>query len=134
MTMDAKQKALVAARVAQEKKGENVVILDVEGHCAYADAILVLSASSDRQARAIGSAIADGLRVKTRSALSDAQGGWTLLDFGDLVVHVFLADVRSYYDLEALWRDVPRVPVPAATAVEATPRPTALAERRGRIR
>jgi ribosome-associated protein len=134
MTLTAREKALVAARVAQEKKGEAVVLLDVEGECAYADVLMVVTAQSDRQGRAIGAAIADALHVKARGALGDAKGGWTLLDFGDVVVHVFLAEVRAYYDIEALWRDAKRIAVPAAEVVEATPPPPGGGLGRARLR
>jgi len=105
--------ATVAARAAASKKAEGTVILEVGGLLGITDAFVVTSGTNRRQVLTIADEVeaqvkaAGGpgpLRVEGRS---EAQ--WVLLDYGDFVVHVFLDEVRRYYDLERLWADAPRV-------------------------
>jgi ribosome-associated protein len=103
--------ARVAARAAADKKGEDTIILEVGSVLAITDAFVITSASNDRLVRTI----ADEVEAKIKAAggpgpirvvgLDDAR--WVLLDYGDIVVHVFLSEVRRYYDLERLWADAP---------------------------
>jgi ribosome-associated protein len=127
-------KALLAAKIAQDKKGFNLSVLDVEGKCSYADAIVIASATSERQARAIADAIEGAMKDAGggRPIFTGGSGGWALLDFGDVVVHVFLEDARAYYELDQMWSEAKRVPVPAS-AVEAIVAEPALAARRRRL-
>jgi ribosome-associated protein len=130
-------KALLAARTAQEKKGQNVTVLDVTGRCSYADALVIVSATSERQANAIADGIAEVVKKAGggRAQIGDGTGGWALLDFGDLVVHVFTEEARGFYDLDKLWSDARRVAVPAvAPLVTAASGPSALAQRKQRTR
>ncbi len=94
---------------ATERKGHKVVSIDVKGHCSYTDSILIVSGESDRQVQAIGDRISRAMRDSGWKPLSleggRGQGGWVLLDFGDVVVHVFREDLREFYDLEGLWVD-----------------------------
>lgn len=106
--------AQIAAQAALDKKAEDVVILDVRGLTSYADYIVVASGGSDRQVMAI----ADNVDEKMRKAGTRAigvegyeRGHWVLLDFADVVVHVFFEEARDFYDVEGLWADAPRVPV-----------------------
>jgi ribosome-associated protein len=105
--------ARTAARAASAKGGEETVILEVGAVLAITDAFVITSGRNTRQVRSIAEEVearlkADGgispLRVE---GLGDSQ--WVLLDYGDLVVHVFLDETRVFYDLERLWSDVPRV-------------------------
>jgi ribosome-associated protein len=133
-------KALEAARAALEKKGTNLSIIDVEGRCSYADALLIASATNERQAAAIADSVEDNLRGHdVRPLTREGRGGWLLIDYGDLVVHVFVDELRAYYDLERLFSDAPRVAVPlggdpdetpAARAAAAEARPRVFAQRR----
>lgn len=100
---------------ALEKKAVSPVILNVEGMASYADYFLIASGSSTRQVQAV----ADFLERKAREhgvhALSvegQSSGKWVLLDFGSVVVHSFYEPVREFYDLEGLWVDAPRLPLP----------------------
>lgn len=98
---------------------------------------MIVSATSERQAGAIGEGIAEAVKKVSgsRGKISDSSGGWSLLDFGDVVVHVFTEDARAFYDLDKLWSDAVRVPVPAiAPIVTATAGPSALAQRKHRAR
>jgi len=116
--------ALLALKYALDKKGLDPVLLDVRGLCSYANYQLVISGRSDRQVEAIAEGIIIGLRdegVRVLSHEGKRSGQWALLDFGDLVVHVFHHPARDHYDLEGLWIDAPRVAleVPAEAHVSA---------------
>jgi ribosome-associated protein len=104
---------IVAARAADEKGGEDVVVLEVGPVMALCSHFVIVSASNTRLARTIAEAveqeIADqgGPRPLRIEGLDDLR--WVLMDYGDFVVHVFAEETRRYYDLERLWSDVPRV-------------------------
>ncbi len=106
--------AAVAARAAAAKKASDPVILEVGGVLAITDAFVITSGSNPRQVRTIVEEVeaqvgrATGRKPLRTEGLDGAQ--WALLDYGDFVVHVFLDEVRRYYDLERLWADAPRVP------------------------
>ncbi|HEY0840469.1 MAG TPA: ribosome silencing factor [Vulgatibacter sp.] len=117
-TLEAPAAALAAARIAADaaldKKAEDVVILDVAGLTGYADCFVIATGTSDRQV----SAIADSIEEKMKKAghrpigvEGHGLGHWVLLDFGDVVAHVFYEEARALYDVEGLWADARRVPV-----------------------
>lgn len=100
--------AQAAAQLAYEKKAADLVLLDVRGKCSYADFFVIASAPSERQAAAIARSVDDGLRrggIKPLATEGLKQGNWALIDFGDVVVHIFLDSAREYYDLEGFWSD-----------------------------
>ena len=102
--------AMRAVEAALDKKGLEPVLLDVREMASYTDYILVVSGRSDRQVSAIADAILEALKDKKAVGTEGSrQGQWTLLDFGDVIVHVFYHPVREYYDLESLWIEAPRV-------------------------
>lgn len=111
-----KLKALQCARAAIEKKAENVKILDLTELSGFTDYFVISSGMSDRQVQAIADSIEDTMRKAGKELLSSegyADGRWVLMDFGDVVVHIFLDALREYYDLENLWTDAPRVKIPS---------------------
>jgi ribosome-associated protein len=111
---DAQRTAVTAARAALEKKADEVVVLDLRGVSGYTDYLVIGSGSSDRQLEAVAEAVEKELKILGHKLVgSEGQRGgrWVLLDFGDVVVHVFHQDDRSHYDLEGLWADAPRVQV-----------------------
>jgi len=131
--IEAKQKALAAAVAAQDKKGHGITVIDLEGECSYTDFLVVISANSERQTTAIAEAITEKLREShgERPLYREGQGGWVLIDFGDVVVHVFVEDTRAYYDIDRLWPNSPRVAVPASEPmVEEEVRPVIAMRRR----
>lgn len=95
--------------VLDEKKGEDILLLDLQGVCSFTDAFVICTAGS---ARTLGS-LAEEVRRKLRSSESrrpmqvegDAESGWILLDYGEVVLHIFSADLRAFYRLEDLWSD-----------------------------
>jgi ribosome-associated protein len=106
--------ALRAVKAALDKKAVEPILLDVRELASYADYILIVSGRSDRQVQAISDGILDSFKEIGKRPLGTEgarQGQWTLVDFGDLIVHVFYHPVRDFYDLESLWIDAPRVPL-----------------------
>jgi ribosome-associated protein len=104
--------ALQALAAAFTKNALQPVLLDVSALASYTDFILVLSARSIRQVEAIREAIELGLKERGQNAhgVEGERGGqWMLLDYSDVVMHVFYHPQREYYDLEGLWADAPRV-------------------------
>jgi ribosome-associated protein len=115
--------ALVAeiARYAADKKAIDVVELDLRGVLGYTDYFLVCSGNTGRQAKAIHDGILEGLKgehqVTPRRVEGSAQAGWILMDYLDVVVHIFTPETREFYRLEQLWGEVPaRVAVEGAQA------------------
>ncbi len=109
---DSQRTAVAAARAALEKKAEEVVVLDLRGVSGYTDFLVIGSGSSDRQLEAIADSVEKELKTQGHRLVgSEGQRGgrWVLLDFGDVVVHVFHQDERGHYDLEGLWADAPRI-------------------------
>ncbi len=104
---------LAAGRVACEKKAADVLILDVANLTTVADYFVFCSGSSERQVKAIADAIDQELWHKFAAhALTEggASATWILLDFGDIIVHVFREDIRAYYGIENMWRDAKPIP------------------------
>ncbi|MFC4225322.1 ribosome silencing factor [Lysinibacter cavernae] len=104
----------VAVAAAADKMGENFVALDVSALFPLADIFLMVSGRSERNVQAISDEVEDKLLesgVKRVRREGRSAGRWVLLDFGDVIVHVFHQDERSYYDLERLWKDCPAIPV-----------------------
>ena len=102
--------AVAAARAAADKQGERVAVLDVRDLIVITDYFVITSGGSERQVRTIVDEVEKALRglgVKPvrREGVEDRR--WALLDFVDIVVHVFVDEEREYYDLERLWRDAP---------------------------
>jgi ribosome-associated protein len=111
---DVATRARIAARAADDKKGDDILVLDVAEIMGIAECFVITSASNTRLVRAIVDDIEreifeqTGEKPRAVEGLRDAS--WVLLDFGDLVVHVFLSETREYYALERLWADAVVVP------------------------
>ena len=117
---DVRPLALEAVDAALEKKAERPTLLDVRQLSSYADYVLVLSGDNERQLDAFARSIEDRLRAKGKRVRGIEAGAgessWVLMDYGDLVIHVFLREARDFYDLEGLWSDAPRVPLTSASS------------------
>jgi ribosome-associated protein len=113
---EARKLAVDIAAAALDKKAVGLEILDVAGRTDYADFLVLMSGRSDRQVAALADGIEEALRKSGRRA-QNIEGReaarWILIDFGDVVVHVFQEEVRPLYDLEGLWEDARRVPPPS---------------------
>jgi ribosome-associated protein len=115
--LSAERKARQAARAALDKKAVGVVMLDVQRLSSVTDYFLVCSGKSTTHLQTISDAIHADLKasgVRPAHAEGVAASGWILLDYGDVLVHMFLEDTRAYYALERLWGDAPAVPVEGA--------------------
>jgi ribosome-associated protein len=107
---DAHSTAQQAAAAALDRKAEEVVLVDLRDKASYADFLVICSGSNERQLEAVADAVEKSLRGSGQRLIGaeGARGGrWVLLDFGDVVVHVFHQEERAYYDLEGLWSDAP---------------------------
>ncbi len=103
----------MAARAADAKQGTDIVGLDVGEVLAIVDWFVITSAGNPRQVRTIAEEVEAQVKAQSGDGPLRVEGmddaRWVLLDFGDVVVHVFLDEVRSFYELERLWGDVPRL-------------------------
>ena len=103
-----------AARAALDKRATDLVVLDVRGVSSVADYFLICSGTSATHVETISEAIRAELKsegIRPLHVEGVAESGWVLLDYGDVLMHVFLEDTRAYYALERLWGDAPAVPV-----------------------
>jgi ribosome-associated protein len=106
--------AKVAIEAALDKKALLPVLIDVSSMASYTDFIAIVSGRSDRHVDAIADGVLQAMKARGRTLLGQegsGSGRWTLLDFGDVVIHVFYHPVREFYDLESLWVDAPRLPL-----------------------
>ncbi len=110
--IDARQFALDCARIADENKAEDVVVLDLHDRSAICDYFIICTGTSDRQMRTIADRIdehADKLSQSRYNLSGYDQSNWILVDYIDVVIHIFNEESRRYYDLELLWGDAPRL-------------------------
>jgi ribosome-associated protein len=115
----------IAVKAADDKKAHDLVVLDISKIASFADYFLLCTGDSSRQMQAIADEIEEklkaiGLRPSHREGYQNAE--WILLDYMDLVVHIFSKDARFYYDLERLWRDGKKMD--ASAMIQATPKPS----------
>jgi ribosome-associated protein len=105
--------ALAAARAADEKKGEDILVLDLRGRSQCADFFVIVTGRVEAHLSAIVKGTQEALAALGARALgrgeSAGSSGWALLDYGPVVVHAFVPEIRNYYDLELLWGDAPRL-------------------------
>jgi ribosome-associated protein len=108
--------ALAIAAAGLEKKATAIEIIDVSGKVDYTDFLVLMSGRGDRHVHAIAKGIERNIKTKRKTAPLSVEGlsaaQWVLIDFNDVVVHVFQSDARYYYDLEGLWIDASRVLLP----------------------
>ena len=111
--MDSKTLALLCQELADNKKAEDVLILDVRKVSSVTDYFVIASGTSEPHLRAISEEIAGKLRddheVRARAMDGTLQTAWVVLDYFDVIVHVMRSDIRERYDLESLWGDAPRL-------------------------
>jgi len=111
--MDSRKLALLCRELADNKKAENIVILDVREVSSVTDYFVIASGTSEPHLRAIVDEITDKLRddhhLRAKAIDGTLQTAWVVLDYFDVIVHVMRHDVRDRYDLETLWGDAPRI-------------------------
>jgi ribosome-associated protein len=119
----ARELLTVAALAADSKQGDDLVALDVSGPLPLTDIFFLVSGRNERNVQAIAGEIEDKMieaGAKPLRREGRAEGRWILLDFGDIVAHVFHEEDRMYYSLERLWKDCPAIPLnlPVSPVVE----------------
>ena len=111
--MDSKKLALLCREYADDKKAEDILILDVRDVSSVTDYFVIASGTSEPHLRAIVDEVSDRLRedhgVRARAVDGTLRTAWVVLDYFDVIVHVMRRDMRERYDLETLWGDAPRV-------------------------
>lgn len=116
-TAEAVSLAIAAAEAASDKLAEDIVAIDVSEKLVITDVFVLCSAANDRQVKAVVDAVEErlhGLGAKPLRREGESEGRWVLLDFGDIVVHVQLAEERIHYAIERLWKDCPLIALPDA--------------------
>jgi ribosome-associated protein len=122
--LDGRTEALLCAQQALDYKAQDVVLLDVRGLSSFADYFVICGARSTRQAQGIADHLEEGLRehgVKPLGVEGRREGHWILIDYGDVVVHIFHETTRRFYDLESLWSEAERLAVEGSTPAVAAP-------------
>jgi ribosome-associated protein len=113
-----RERALLCVNASLEKKAKDLIILNVREFSAFADYFILCSGTSDRQVRAVAAAIRENLKKEGILPLGvegEDAGKWILLDYDDVIIHVFLESARTFYDLERLWSEATRMAVPDET-------------------
>ena len=108
------QKVLLIGKALSERKGKDLLILDVAKQSSFTDYFVLVSGRSIRQVQALADHVQEALREKKMKPLGVEgvrEGGWVLLDYGDVIVHVFYEPTRQFYDLESLWSDAQKVAI-----------------------
>lgn len=108
-TIDVIELAREIVDIIADKKGENIVLLDLRERTIIADYFIVCSGSSERQLKAIVNGITEEVKKRyglgPRGVEGEAETGWVLIDYRDIVIHAFDPEVRAFYDLESFWTD-----------------------------
>jgi ribosome-associated protein len=127
--MDSRKLALLCRKLAENKKAENAVILDVRKVSSVTDYFVIVSGTSEPHLRAIVNEVADKLRqdynLRPRAIDGDNRAAWQVLDYFDVILHVMRGDVREKYDLERLWGDAPGVGTTKTRRARVSPKPQA---------
>lgn len=110
--MSSREKAILCAREALHHKALDLVVLEVSRFSSFADYFIICSGTSSRQVQGIADNVERGLRargIKPIGSEGRQEGHWVLMDYADVIIHIFYEPVRGVYDLESLWSEAPRV-------------------------
>ena len=111
---DTKKRVILCVNAALEKKAKNIIILNMQKVTSFADYSIVCSGNSDRQVQSIAQAIEENMKKNGFLPLGiegEKTAQWILMDYADIIVHVFYEPVRDFYDMERLWSDAPRMEI-----------------------
>lgn len=111
-TLAGREIAILAAQIADEKKGDKIIVYDLRGLTDLTDYFVIVTAHSKAQIRAIVESISKDLKLRGTTKFGqegNENGQWILLDYSDCVIHIFSPQLREYYGLESMWGDAPRV-------------------------
>lgn len=118
---EATETAIAAAQAAADKIATDIVAIDVSDQLVITDVFVICSAANERQVKAVVDAVEERLHTRGVSAIRREgikEGHWVLLDFGDVVVHVQLAEDRMHYAIERLWKDCPLLELPESVTAQ----------------
>lgn len=112
--LDSRERAIKCAALALDKKALDVRVLEIRKLSSIADYLVLASGRSDKQAQAIADSVKQGLKKFGKAIDIEGlkEGNWIVIDYGDVIVHVFQEDVRRYYNLDELWGNAPLVEIP----------------------
>lgn len=120
MTLDSgmtqAQELDIYVQAVLERKAEDILVLNMRKLTSVADAFIICSGRSNRQVTAIADSVEKALKkqgIRLLSVEGKTEGHWVLMDYGDVIIHIFYETVREFYDLEGLWRDAERVVTPS---------------------
>jgi ribosome-associated protein len=114
LRLNAKERAIMCATLALDKKAFDVKILEISRLSSIADYLVIATGKSDKQDQAIADSIKQGLKKfgKALDVEGVKEGNWIVIDYGDVIVHVFHEELRRYYDLDGLWHNAPSLDIP----------------------
>lgn len=111
----AKERVVLCVNAALEKKAKNLMILKVKEISAFTDYFIICSGASDRQVQALAAAIREKMKksggILPLGVEGESHGQWILMDYGDVVIHIFYEPIREFYDIERLWSEAPQMAV-----------------------
>ncbi len=113
-SIDGKEQVLLCVNASLKKKAKNLIILNVKEYSSFADYFIICSGTSDRQVQAITASIQENLKeygIMPLGIEGEKLGRWVLMDYEDVIIHIFYEPVREFYDIERLWSDAPRMEV-----------------------
>lgn len=122
--MDGKAKALLCVQQALDHKAQDLVLLDVSGISSFADYFLICSGRSSRQVQGIADRLEEALRdlgIRPLGVEGRREGHWVLMDYGDVIVHIFYGPTRNVFDLESLWSEAKQVDLTVVGATMVVP-------------
>jgi len=114
VSLDSRERAISCALFALDKKALNVKILEIKRLSSIADYLVLASGTSDKQTQAIAESVKKGLKHfgKALDVEGLREGNWVVIDYGDVIVHVFRDEMRRYYNLDELWNAAPHLEIP----------------------
>jgi len=124
VTLTSLERALKCAEFALDKKGVDVKILEIAKISSIADYLVLATGMSDKQVQAIADSVRKGLKKfgKALDIEGVREGKWVVIDYGDVLVHIFVDELRRYYDLDRLWGEAPLIDIPEPLPVPVAPR------------
>ncbi len=124
VTLTSLERALKCAECALDKKGVDVKILEIARISTIADYLVIATGMSDKQVQALADSVRKGLKKygKAQDIEGVREGKWVVMDYGDVLVHIFVDELRRYYNLDELWGDAPLIDLPELPPVATPPR------------
>ena len=113
-SIDGKERLLLCINASLKRKAKNLTILNLKELSSFADYFIILSGTSDRQVQSIAASIHENLKeygIMPLGIEGESLGKWVLMDYEDVIIHVFYEPIREFYDIERLWPDAPRMEI-----------------------